>query len=272
MIRHARLLPACALVWGLAWAAPAQASVIVSPPGANTAGTGQGVDPFANRGDTNGNRYQQIYSSDFFTAVGPLQQISEVAFRPRQGALGNFIGNTLTISNLIVRLSTSGRTPDTDFPTGLSADLDLNPGADARTVFSGPITFTTDRLFGDTDVEDFDFRIVLQNGFLYQPGLGNLLLEVIIPAGATVQTNGLIGFTQLDNFTDGFPSRDGTASATDVNLTDGLSVGRNSTTGVVTRFVSTAVPEPATVVVFAGGLVAAAVAIRRRVRAVLVRG
>jgi hypothetical protein len=268
MIRHGRLLPACALLVGLAWAAPAPAAVIVSPPGANTPGTGQGVDPFTTRGDLNGNRYQQIYSSSFFTAVGPLQQISEVAFRPRQGALGNLIGNTLTISNLIVRLSTTGRTPDTDFPTGLSADLNLNPGADAMTVFSGPITFTTDRLFGDTDVEDFDFRIVFQNGFLYQPGLGNLLLEVIIPPGpaTTVRSNGTIGFTQLDSFIDGFPSRDGTASATDANLLDGLTVGSNSSTGAVTRFTVNAVPEPATVAVFSVGLGATILAARRRKR------
>lgn len=266
MTHHGRLLPALALLLGLAWvAAPARAAVIVSPPGANTAGNGQGVAPFASVGDTNGNRYQQIYSANFFNTVGPLQQISEVAFRPKQGALGAFIGNSLTISNLTVRLSTTTRTPDTNFPTGLNANLDLNPGANAQTVFSGPITFTTDRLFGDTDVEDFDFRIVFQNPFLYQPGAGNLLLEVIIPAGATVQSNGR-AFTQLDSFTDAFPSMDGTASAFDSNLTDGQPVGSNSTTGVVTQFVTTAVPEPATVVLFGAAVVAAGVALRRRWR------
>lgn len=242
------------------------AGIIFSPPGGSTAGNGQGVGPFTNVGDTNGNRYQQVYSSSFFSSVGPVQLITDVAFRPKQGALGTFIGNRLTLSDVIVRLSTTPRNADTDFPNGLNADLATNPGADAQTVYQGALTLTTDRLFGDPDVEDFDFLITFQNPFIYQPGLGNLLLEVIIPAGAVVGSNGR-NFTQLDTFTDGFPSRDGTASATDANLLDGLTVGSNSTTGAVTRFSTTAIPEPASVIVFGGGIGLTLLATWRRRRA-----
>ncbi len=56
----------------------------------------------------------------------------------------------------------------------------------------------------------------------------------------------------------------GTASATDANLRDGSTVGSNSTTGVVTRFSSTAVPEPATLAVFGGLALAGVLGSRRR--------
>ena len=164
-----RLLIATLATGVIASAAVAQAAVITIPVGSDVAGNGQGFAPFTTVGDTNGNRYQQIYSSAFFLSGGGAQSILDVAFRPKQGAFGSFIGSSLTISNLIVRLSTTGRNADTDFPNGLSGDLDLNPGADALTVFQGPITLTTDRLLCDTDVEDFDFRIAFQNAFLYRP-------------------------------------------------------------------------------------------------------
>lgn len=244
---------------------PASAGLVTSPPGDGVAGNGMGVAPFTNTGDTNGNRYQQVYSSTFFTAIGPEQRIDSVAFRPKQGALGTFIGNSLILSNVIIQLSTTPRNADTDFPNGLNADLATNVGADALTVFSGPLTLTTDRRFGDPDVEDFDFLITFQTPFIYRPGTGNLLLEVTIPAGATVRSNGT-NFTQLDGFTDAFPSRDGTASATDANLLDGLTVGSNSTTGAVTQFNVTAIPEPGTLTLAGTGVVAGLAFLRRRRR------
>ena len=229
---------------------------VTSPPGDGVAGNGQSNRPFTNVGDTNGNRYQQVYSSDFFTGVGPLQTISAVAFRPKQGAFGSFIGSSVTFSDITFSLSTTARDADTDFPDGLSNDLDTNAGPDEQVVFSGPLTLTTDRGFFDTDVEDFDFFIDFQNDFTYAPAAGNLLLEVLIPANATITSNGN-NFTQLDQFTDGFPSADGTASANDADLTDGLSVGSNSTTGAVTQFTTNAVvPEPASVALLSVGLLA----------------
>ncbi len=244
-------------------AAPSRAAFVTSPPGDGVAGNGQGVAPFTTVGDTNGNRYQQIYSSGFFAGVGSSQAITAVAFRPKQGAFGTFIGSSLILSDVTVRLSTTRRNADTDFPNGLSGDLALNVGADVRTVFSGPLTLTTSRLLFDTGVGTFDFLIPFQTAFNYVPGSGNLLLEVIIPAGATVRSNGS-SFTQLDSFTDGFPSRDGTASATDANLLDGLTVGSNSTTGAVTRFTTVSTPEPASLTVLAGATLGLAAAVRRR--------
>lgn len=238
---------------------PADAGVmtVTSPPGDGVDGNGQSDRPFTNGGDANGNRYQQVYSSTFFESGGGLQSISAVAFRPRQGAFGNFIPASVTFRGLTVTLSTTPRSADTNFPTGLNADLATNVGPDLTTVFSGDITLSTDRQLFDTDVEDFDFLIPLQTPFLYRPSLGNLLLEVIVPARSDAVSN---RFTQLAQFTDGFPSMDGTASANDANLLNDSApfgtVGSNSTTGAVTQFTTQAVPEPATMVSFLGLLIA----------------
>ncbi len=225
----------------IAWQlSTANAGVITSPSGPNPGGNGQGFAPFTIRGDTNGNRYQQVFSSEFFQAVGDSQSITAIAFRQKQGAFGSFISSQVTFSQISFGLSTTLRDANTDFPNGLSADLNSNVGADAVSVYSGSLTLTS------ASTSSFDYLIQFQTPFLYRPDLGNLLLEVIIPPTATVTTPGSIGYTQLAQYTDAFPSRDGTASAFDGNLLDGSSIGGNSTTGAVVQFTTNAVNAPNT--------------------------
>ncbi|MCO8125086.1 PEP-CTERM sorting domain-containing protein [Stieleria sp. TO1_6] len=256
------------ICWGLCTtdhSVSAGVLTITTPPGDGVSGNGQSERPFTNAGDANGNRYQQVYSSDLFSGVGALQSISSVAFRPKQGAFGNIINGSVTLRGLTINLSTTPRDANTDFPNGISSDLALNVGADSQTVFSGDITLTTDRRFGDTDVEDFDFYIPFTQSFLYQPGQGNLLLEVIVAARSDAVSS---RFTQLDQFTDGFPSRDGTASANDSNLLNDNdpfgTVGSNSTTGAVTQFETQAVPEPSSMAILLGIALTGGLASRRR--------
>ena len=221
-----------------------EAAVVTSPSGSSSDGNGQSVSPFANRGDTNGNRYQQVFSSNLFSSIGDTQSISSIAFRQRQPAFGNFISPTVTFSNITFALSTTSRNADTDFPNGLNADLSTNVGVDSKLVFSGPLTLTS------LSTSRFDYLINFQTPFLYRPGLGNLLLEVVIPSGALITTPGSIGFTQFAQYTDGFPSRDGTASALDMDLSDGSTIGSNSTTGAVAQFTVNSAPEPSTGMAF----------------------
>ncbi len=235
----------------------------VSTPGGVGAATGQSSSPFSNRGDTNGNRFQQVYSSRFFDAVGPVQSISAVAFHPRQSTFLTLIGDSVTFSEISFRLSTTSREGNISFPNGISSNLDLNVGADVATVFSGPLT-----LSGQPG--DFDYLVNFTTAFRYLPSAGNLLLEVIIPDGATVTSNGSIGFTQLASFIELPLGDDGVASAIDSDLRNNSSIGSNSSSGVVTRFTTTPVatapvPEPTSVTIWSA-LIALATTLRVRSR------
>ena len=233
----------------------------VTTPGGVAGATGMSSAPFSNKGDSNGNRFQQIYSASFFSGLGPFQSISAVAFHPRQSVFPGFIGDSVTFSNIIFSLSTTNREGNISFPNGISSDLDLNVGADLATVYSGSLT-----LSGQPG--DFDYLVNFTSPFLYRPSMGNLLLDIVIPNGATVTTNGLIGFTQLANFIESPLGNDGVASATDADLSNSSSIGSNSSLGVVTRFTSTAVvaapvPEPASATIWC---VLTALATKLRVR------
>ncbi|MEO8269544.1 MAG: hypothetical protein ABI557_07490 [Aureliella sp.] len=239
----------------------------VTTPGGVSGATGNTVAPFSNRGDTNGNRFQQVYSSSIFSAVGPLQSISAVAFYPRQGTFGSFISDKVSFSEIMFRLSTTSRNGDFNSGNYISGDLDLNAGPDEAIVFSGHLD-----LSGHTG--GFDYLVNFDTPFLYSPSAGNLLLEVLIPNGATVSTNGIIGYTQLGNFIESTLGDDGFASATDADLSNDSSpfgsIGSNSSSAVVTQFTTNAVvaapvPEPASVTIWCA-LTALATTLRVRSR------
>ena len=106
-------------------------------------------------------RYQQVYANtDFSRVQGPLL-ISEISFS--SGALALDI----TVPNVQMSLSTTPKVPD-----GLSTTFSENIGADNTLVFSGPL-----RLFS-RGFSTYGVNIPLEHPFLYDPDLGNLLLEV----------------------------------------------------------------------------------------------
>jgi hypothetical protein len=228
-----------------------RAAVVVVPnANASTLGNGQGMNPFRTYG-TGGNRYQQVYSSGQFGNFSSSESITGIAFRAKQPTVGSFIGNSVTVSNVLIRLSTTSASDS----VGLDATFANNIGANAATVYSGMLTLTTSAA-GTTAI---DYSFSLQTPFTYNKSMGNLLLDVTIPDNATVSGNGSIGFSQFDTVTDAFPSADGTSSA--FGATGSGTIGSNSTTGVVTRFTSQAIPAPGMAVIFsAAGLFA----VRRR--------
>lgn len=239
---------------GLGFTAVASSSAAVAvAPNANAAalGNGQGVIPLRNYG-AGGSRFQQVYGSSLFGTFGASEAITTLAFRAKQGAFGSFIGNSVTVSNIIITLSTTAKSDVTTLD-GVFAN---NIGANVTTVYSGPLTLTATSP-GSTNI---DYVINLQSVFVYAKGLGNLLLDVTIPDSATVSGNGSLGFSQFDTVTDAFPSADGIGSVTG---SSGSAVqGANSTTGVVTKF-TTLVPTPGVASLL--GLAGIAVARRRRV-------
>ncbi|HZZ43742.1 MAG TPA: PEP-CTERM sorting domain-containing protein [Tepidisphaeraceae bacterium] len=211
-------------------------AAVVTVPNANagTLGNGQSTNPLRSYG-TGGNRYQQVYDASQFGAFSSAESIQSIAFRAKQGVLGSFIGNSVTVSNIIITLSTTSA----DDTTGLSAALNSNVGPNVQTVYSGPLTLTT----STSASTPFGYVINLQTPFTYSKAAGNLLLDITIPDNATVTGNGSIGFAQFDTVTDSFPSADGTSSA--FAGSGSATVGSNSTTGVVTQFITSPVPEPA---------------------------
>ncbi|CAN5365514.1 hypothetical protein BH09PLA1_BH09PLA1_05340 [soil metagenome] len=239
------------------------AATVVAPNGqAGSLGNGQDNDTrfFSRSGDTDGNRYQQIYDAGQFTAFGTTEQITGIALRAKQngGLFPNVFGPTVTVSNIQIRLSTTQRNSSIDGANPISNVFADNIGADLTTVYSGSLTATT----ATAGTTDFGYVINFQTPFAYTKGSGNLLLDVLIPAGATTTESGFSGYSRPDTQTGdalGANANDGIASA--FGLTAAQDLGANSTTGLVTRF-ATAVPEPTAL----GLVLAPAIASLRRRR------
>ncbi|MBC8106997.1 MAG: PEP-CTERM sorting domain-containing protein [Anaerolineae bacterium] len=232
-------------------------------PNAQAAALGNGQDNdtrlFSRSGDTDGNRYQQIYDAGQFASFGATEQINRLAFRAKQngGLFPGVFGPTVTVSNIQIRLSTTARASSIDGANFISNVFADNIGPDLTTVYSGTLTLTTPTA-GTTD---FGYVINLQTPFAYSKATGNLLLDVLIPAGATTTESGFSGYSRPDTQTGdalGANANDGVASA--FGATAGATIGANSTTGLVTQFAT--VPEPTSI----GAIAIASMAAVRRTR------
>lgn len=187
-----------------------------------------------------GSRSQQLYMASQFGGLSPMGNlISQIRFRPIE-APSLFAGNTITATNLTITLSTSQRV-DSGM-NQLSTTFADNVGGDAQVVYTGPLTLTTTATSLPNGTFAFDYIITLQQGFNYNPSLGNLLLDITVPVGATVRGNSPFGgFARLDTTNPVGP--DGTASV----FTNGPGItasGFYTIGGAVTQFVSTPVPTP----------------------------
>lgn len=183
-------------------------------------------------------RYQQVFAAREFSSLSEPFLITQILFRP-DTAMGKPFSSTLP--NIQINLSTTTKAPD-----ALSTIFAQNIGADERVVFSGALSFSSAFTGAATAPKNFDIAINLATPFLYNPSVGNLLLDV-------------------RNFSGGFSTQfDGQNTFGDSisRVTSSLvaaSGGRADTSGLVTKFVTTpavpalppepdkAVPEPASV-------------------------
>lgn len=236
MIRSMLPLLACALCA----AGYTSAATIVAPAGfENTDAAATSDGPL---GDPNaGSRYQQIYDASLFGGVTTPILISEIQFRAANPE-NTFRPNSATVSDSTIALSTTtvDSAPGATANGNFSAEFDANVGLDETVVYAGALTL--DR--GGSNAsgpQPFSYGFTLQTPFLYNPALGNLLLDVMVPSGATVTLGP--GFGALESFDASTASGDGTAS---VAGSVGNSVGAAGQTGLITQFTFTAIPEPAT--------------------------
>jgi hypothetical protein len=256
-------LASSAIVAALA-TGPAFADLLTIVPGGfdNVGGGFQGPAPLRFPG-SGGSRTQQVYESQLFANFGGPRLITALDLRTFPGAGPSlFFGNTVTASNIFITLST---TQFGDEGNTLSATFADNIGGDATEVYSGGLTLTT-TANGNLPVSPFDYTITFQTPFQYDPALGNLLIDVMIPTDATL-TGGLLGYNTFDTVNN---LNDGVFSVFNGNNGDALT-GNAGTSGAILRVhsdaLAIAVPEPGTMALFGAGLVGAAALRRWRAKA-----
>ncbi len=121
---------------------------------------------FKNVTGTGGSRTQQVYESQLFTNFDGPRTITSIDLRAFPGAAPSaFFGNSVTLSNIVIRLSTTQRG---DEGNTLSANFADNIGADDTIVYSGALTLTT-AANGNLPVNPFDYSIVFQNQIPLRP-------------------------------------------------------------------------------------------------------
>ena len=227
---------ACTMVLALAIVTAAKADLMVVVPNAlaNTEGNGNNNFPFDS---TTPMRYQQVYAASQFSGGGGL--ITQIAFRP-DGIVGNPFN--VTIGNIQIDLSTTSAVPD-----ALSTTFASNVGPNDTVVYNGALNLSSNDTGPAGGPKAFDITMDLNTPFLYDPALGNLLLDVRnisgLPSGAAggFDSESLVGDSISRVYED---IGSATASVAD-------------TEGLVTAFTITPVPEPSalTLLAIAIGLV-----------------
>ena len=231
--------------------APAFATTVLAP---GSVGNAQGPAPLTYYGST-GSRVQQVYASSFFS--GPIS-LTSVSFRAYPGATpSGFFSNTVNISSLSVKLSTTARGDETG--STLSSVFNNNIGSNVATVYQGALTLSTAAT--GTATQPFDYTINFQNPFLYDPSKGNLLLDVNVLGTVSGSGFGFLTFDTVNTFNDGIYSV--------LDISNGAATnGTLSTAGAISLFggnlVAAAAPEPATWGMMILGFGVVGTAMRRR--------
>lgn len=216
---------ALALVVLAAFVQPGSASsIVIGSSGSNNA------FPFA--AVTYRGEYQQVYTAaDFSGSV----LIDQLAFRSVNGFGGLSLSDTFTLG--LGTTSASPSAPGTSYAGNKRPDL--------TTVFTGTVSET---LAGNGT---FDFFIDFSSPFLYNPTLGNLLLDVFVTNTSAVAL---------------FDAGNSPDTGRLFNLGGHGPVTPGANFGLVTRFDVAAVPEPATIPLVGMGVLAMLVAEYRRRR------
>ena len=223
---------------------------IVAPNGnAGTEAASNNGFPF-NIGDfgTSAMRYQQVYGSSQFSALGGPGLITQILFRPDDQTGGAF---STTLPDIQINMSTTAATVD-----GLSTTFASNVGGNNTIVYArGSLSLSSAFTGPVGGPKDFDIVINLTTPFLYDPGAGNLLMEVFNFGG---------GFTTQF---DAAVVTDGVSRLFSTNNSATATTGGTDTSGLVTEFrfgAPSAVPEPSTLLLLGTAAGLLLVVTRRR--------
>jgi hypothetical protein len=217
------------LIWGRAAIALGNEVVL---PNSNEAVEGNSNSAFFHLTSSVGSDFkiQQVYDASEFGSAPTV--ITQIAFRP-DGFLGDAFSPT-TLRDFYVKLSTTSKSVD-----GLSSSFLENPGPDETVVFSSDLTISSSNIGSPPG---FDILIDLAVPFMYDPNVGNLLLEMQNPS-----INNLTSTTGVDAV-----DTIGDSVSFIVGRVGGVTANFNFSLGMVTRF--TTVPEPFSLVLFALGM------------------
>ena len=220
------------------------AALVVVPGGnATVEGTPDGSAsyyPFGSAGTPNTQRYQQVYNGASFGFTGP-QLITQITFRP-DATYGTAFSTT--IPNIQIDLSTSSKTAG-----NLSTTFANNVGADDTVVFgSGSLALSSSFTAGLGNTKAFDIIINLATPFLYDPSMGSLLMDVRLKDSGYA--------SPVHYFDTQTSSLDGIARVSTGNAGNYLNTVADpmtsDTSGLVTQFSFSAVPEPGSYACLAG--------------------
>jgi hypothetical protein len=212
----------------------AQAQTIIAP---NTLATTEGNALINTAPFNNISRYQQIYNASEFASLSGPAFITQIAFRPDASQTTAF---SRTFFSFQINLSTTSQTV-----SGLSPIFADNVGADNTTVQNGALTLTTANILGPGTAKQFDLLINLTAPFLYDPGAGNLLMDIFD------FSTGFTGYIDAAIDTTANPKIKLAFADSDPILTSSGSVQPG---GLVTRFTFTpfTIPEPGTLALIMG--------------------
>jgi hypothetical protein len=120
-------------------------------------------------------RRQIVYDASLFPVE--TMRITELRLRPSAWFGGAF---SSTISNLQINLSTTSVEPD-----HLNATFAQNVGPDEVVVFQGPLIVSSGFVGPMYGPKEFDIIIPLSTPFVYDPGRGNLLVDIRNASGSS---------------------------------------------------------------------------------------
>jgi hypothetical protein len=209
----------------------AQAEILTVPSNLSSIeGNANNVSPFSIAG-----RNQQVFAASEFASLSEPALITKISFRTDASFVEGrppSLPFSSEIPDIQIALSTTNAAVDR-----LSEIFANNIGSDETIVYRGALSLSSAFTSPAIGPKPFDVSINLQNPFLYDPTLGNLLLDVKNFSEAGVAFLALDAHDEIgDSISRQFTNN--------VNSPTAFSNSLGSSYGLVTQFTITSIPKP----------------------------